>query len=125
MPTQNTALNVFLEDLAQMLDVGDRFVRATADDKFGHSSVYVRFVNLPKAVVERREGGGAEAENNRATFVILPAKGGKVQIEELGSVFVKRLRKKTATPDKIAKYLAAHLKDIVTDVEPRFTHTRF
>jgi hypothetical protein len=126
MATNNPALNEFLEALAPKLHLGDRFIRVTADDQFGHSSATIRFVNLPVSVVERREGGGAEAENNRATYMARPAKDGKVQVEEIGTVFYKHasLRKKTATPEKAAKHLADHLNDIAENVPPRFTHTK-
>lgn len=108
-------------------------------------AVYVNFVNLPTDVHASRQGGGAESENNRASYWIrgfgvdgAPAPSGKVRVEEHNSVFRHRggndvygaprgvsyqLRTKTAAPSVIAKYLADFINKIVVEVPPNFTHT--
>ncbi len=96
----------------------------------GAESVYVNFFNLPEGV--GGAGGGAEAENNRASFWVrgfgvagAPAPSGKVRVELSNSVFTPahKLRAKSAAPGVIAKYLADHINKIVAEVPPHFTHT--
>ena len=97
-----------------------------------NGTVYVTFINLPSDRVKQRRGGGAEAENNRMSFSV----GGfnsdhevpvvKVKVEQLVNGIARgsipRLRKKTATPDKIAAYLAAYINEVAEGHEPNFTH---
>jgi hypothetical protein len=94
----------------------------------GGNQVFVNFVNLPKGV--GGAGGGAEAENNRMAFRVEGfgdegAPASKVSIEMSVSALPRsfRLRKKTAPPGIIAKYLADFLAEIIATVPPRFTHT--
>ena len=101
----------------------------------GGGSVYVNFVNLPPDV--GRSGGGAEAENNRASFWVngfahdptLPA--ATVKVEQAASVFHRPwlgapgvpFRAKSGSPEVVARYLAAYLAKVVEAVPPRFTHS--
>jgi hypothetical protein len=91
--------------------------------------VLVRFVNLPEGV--GGAGGGAEAENNRATFWVrgfgfAGAPSGKARVETSTSVFSHKghkMRSKSGPPAVIAKYLADHINGIVAAVPPHFTHS--
>lgn len=105
---------------------GLRLVANQPDD------VYVNFINLPEGV--GKAGGGAEAENNRASFWVrgfgvhgAPSATGKVKVEMANSVFrskgIAPMRAKTASPSVIAKYLADYINKIVAEVPPHFTHT--
>lgn len=99
----------------------------------GRGSVSVTLVNLPLDRVRERRGGGAEAENNRALYFVngfhsephtqVPAE--RVQVEQLvdnvGSRS-ERLRKKTASPEKVASYLAEHVGRLAANHPPRYTH---
>jgi hypothetical protein len=115
----------FVERLGKLLNIGDRFARTQIS---GDNSVFVNFINLPQEVVAYREGGGAEAENNRALFNVSGFRSGddKIKIETLISVFPRslRLRGKTGSSEAIAKYLAAHLNKIAKEIPPNFTHTK-
>lgn len=104
-----------------------RLVRDQADD------VYINFVNLPEGV--GGAGGGAEAENNRASFWVrgfgfngAPTPTGKIKVELSNSVFrmegIPNMRAKTAAPGVVAKYLADYINKIVETVPPNFTHTK-
>ena len=93
------------------------------------NSVYVNFINLPEAIAGT---SGAEAENNRMSFWIegfgrnLPMKDGMVKVQMHNSALPReyRLRAKTATPEKIAQYLADFLNKVVKEVPPNYTHTK-
>ena len=101
----------------------------------GGGSVYVNFVNLPPDVGS--SGGGAEAENNRASFWVrgfahdptVPA--ATVKVEQATSVFHRPwlgapgvpFRAKGGSPEVVARYLAAYLARVASAVPPRFTHT--
>jgi hypothetical protein len=101
----------------------------------GGGSVYVNFVNLPPDVGS--SGGGAEAENNRASFWVrgfahdptVPA--ATVKVEQAASVFHRPwlgapgvpFRAKSGSPEVVARYLAAYLARVVDAVPPRFTHS--
>jgi hypothetical protein len=123
----------FVDALREHLQIGDRYISSRVESSWGprkDEEVYVNFVNLPIAVVQRREGGGAEAENNRASFWIrgfgtAGAPASRVKIECSNSVFspAHKLRAKTGSPAAVAKYLAEFLNRIARDVPPRFTHT--
>jgi hypothetical protein len=101
----------------------------------GGGSVYVNFVNLPPDV--GGSGGGAEAENNRASFWVngfahdptVPA--ATVKVEQAASVFHRPwlgapgvpFRAKSGSPEVVARYLAAYLARVASAVPPRFTHS--
>lgn len=124
----------FIELFESLLDVEDRQVRCRNDADM----VFVNFFNLPSGV--GGAGGGAEGENNRMMFVVSgfdgflysgssyakPPANGKLRVELSVSAFPRamNLRAKTAAPEKIAEYLAAHINRIAATVPPRFTHTR-
>ena len=124
-----SSVQEFLEALAPHLAFGDRVIKISRG-ALGGDSAFINFYTLPQAVYDRREGGGAEAENNRISFSVYP-KGDKVQIEnrvnhvgDFRDNKMWNLRKKTGTPEAIAKYLAAHINRIAAEVPPKFTHTR-
>lgn len=94
--------------------------------KDGHPTIFVQFYNLPREIVARREGGGAEAENNRMMFTVKPAKDGKFKIETIVNMLDRActLRAKTGTLQTIATYLGQHLAHVVSTVDPKYTHTK-
>lgn len=124
----------FRDRLLSLAKVGDRTLLVKATEKTvaegnvmslrSTDSVYVNFINLPKGL--GNAGGGAEAENNRWMFSVKGFdRSGPVKVEEMMSPGrMTRLRAKTDSPEKIAKYLADHLTKISATVEPNFTHTR-
>lgn len=105
----------------------------------GRGYVIVDFINLPIERFRERRGGGAESENNRMTFF---AEGfGRTESDPATKVSIRQLkngiyrhgfpsrenrapdlRKKTATPDKAATYLANYINNIAAEFEPNFTH---
>jgi len=99
----------------------------------GRAHVSLTFINLPYPRVRERRGGGAESENNRVLFFAnnfnSPPFGDepveKVTVEQLVNNVGDRsenLRKKTASPDKVASYLANYVNNLASSHEPRFTH---
>lgn len=142
--TEPMSAAAFVEALKSHLQLQGRTIRIRNEPSWGprkEDEVYINFVNLPEGVGSA--GGGAEAENNRASYWVRgfgPAgtPAAKVQIEESNTVFGHRggvdaygaprgasyrLRKKTAAPGVIAKYLADFLNKLVAEVPPNFTHT--
>jgi hypothetical protein len=136
----------FVDALRSHLRLDGRYIWIRNEPSWGprkEDEVYVNFVNLPVDVVESKQGGGAEAENNRASYWIrgfgpAGATSGKVRVEEHNSVFRHRggvdvygaprgvshqLRAKSAAPSVIAKYLADFLNKLIAEVPPNFTHT--
>jgi hypothetical protein len=126
----------FINLLMSLLSIKDRRVQCSNHSTIGgisYSAVYVNFINLPKDIGSA--GGGAEAENNRSSFWIrgfgkespesVPPTG-KVKIEQANTVLPRemRMRSKTASPEKIAEYLANYLNKVVKEVEPNFTHSK-
>ena len=131
----------FKADLERRLNVRDRQVHVRVETGWGpkkEESVYVNFVNLPKGV--GAAGGGAEAENNRASFWVRgfgPAaapEAAKVKVEQSNSSLYRgagapsresrvTMRSKTGSPEQAAKALADFLNGVVKDIEPRFTHS--
>jgi hypothetical protein len=130
----------FVDALRAELEIGDRQVGITVQPGYGFKkdeSVYVNFINLPKGIGSA--GGGAEAENNRASFwvrgfpgVNVPAD--TVKVEQSNSSLYKgagapsretrvSMRAKTGVPGAVVKHLAAFLNKVARDVPPRFTHT--
>jgi hypothetical protein len=130
VPAVNMSAQEFAAALQGYMNLAGRYVSVRAEPSWGprkDDEVYVNFVNLPAEVVFTRQGGGAEAENNRASYWIrgfgvagAPAPSGKVRVEESNSVFAHRggpdaygaprrdslkLRSKSAAPSVIAKYL--------------------
>jgi len=134
---QGMTATAFVE-LLRSLVPADRMTRVDFQKSLGGErgggSVYVNFTNLPPGA--GRGGGGAEAENNRASFWIRgfqydpAAPVGKVTVEQSSNVFHRAwlgapgvpFRAKTGSPETIARYLAAYLAKIVATVPPRFTH---
>jgi len=131
----------FLELLRSQLvgTIQDRVVLAEYARGFGgRGSVMIRFYNLPLDRQRQRRGGGAENENN---VILLMVDGfgtepshltAKVRVEQLingiydghpvGGNRAPTLRKKTASPDKIAEYVARYLCKVAEDFPPRLTH---
>jgi hypothetical protein len=120
------------------LVIESRFVKADFSNRFSErprsASVTVNFFNLPEARVRQRRGGGAEGENNRQLFMVwgfepdASAPVDKVKLEQsingIGghSGWAPKLRSKTASPEKIAAYLAKYISDVAAAHEPNFTH---
>lgn len=131
----------FAADLHSRLTIKGRQVSVRVETGWGprkEESVYVDFVNLPKGI--GAAGGGAEAQNNRASFWVRgfgPAsapEAAKVKVEESSSSLYRgagapsretrvSMRAKTGTPEQVAKTLADFLNKVVNEVEPRFTHS--
>ncbi len=90
------------------------------------ATIFVNFYNLPSAIVEKKLGGGAEAENNRMCFSVKPGADGKVKIEMLVSALPRqyRLRARTASQYLIAKYLADFLRTVTRETFPNYTHSK-
>jgi hypothetical protein len=135
---QGMSATAFIE-LLSSLTPPDRQTRVRFQPSIGGErgggSVYVNFVNLPTSA--GRAGGGAEAENNRASFWVegfqydpaVPV--ATVKVDQSSNVFHRPwlgapgvpFRAKTGSPDAVARYLAAYLEKVVATVLPRFTHT--
>lgn len=116
----------FVKEFEKLVKVGDRQVKTSISTLGGANrpSVSVRFVNLPKGV--GGAGGGAEAENNRMSFMIHFDQNptGKIKVEQIVTFDRKyKMRAKSGHPAKVAKYLADYISKIVKEVEPEFTHT--
>jgi hypothetical protein len=96
----------------------------------GRSSIAVNFINLPQERHKERRGGGAESENNRMLFWISGFNEDpsdpvdRIKIEQsVNSIRGSRnMRAKTASPDKIALYLAKYINEIAESVPPNLTH---
>ena len=122
----------FIELLSSM-QPADRQTRIRFDPSIagerGGGSVYVNFINLPPGV--GGAGGGAEAENNRASFHIrgfahdpaVPV--AKVKVDQSNNVFRRTVpfRARTGSPEVAARHLSAYLAAVVKTVPPNFTHT--
>jgi hypothetical protein len=118
----------FVSALEGRLDLQGRRAKARVETSWGpgkEESVYVNFVNLPEGL------GGAEAENNRASYWVRgfgPAsspQSSKVKVEESTTVFRNHhMRAKTGTPEAVLRTLADHLNKLAREVPPNFTHTR-
>jgi len=131
--------NEFLEILNSSLSpLVDRERTVIADfksskgftDRPGSSNVYVNFINLPQERHRQRRGGGAESENNRMLFWISgfnedssdPVDRIKIEQSVNNISGSKNMRAKTASPDKIALYLARYLNETAGSVAPNLTH---
>jgi hypothetical protein len=102
----------------------------------GTCSVYVSLINLPYHRVKQRRGGGAENENNRILVVVKGFNEGEFASIPAETIAVEplvcnvghpgqgaqKIRRKTASPEKIAEYLGNYLQGIVTKFPPSFTH---
>ena len=100
----------------------------------GRGYIKVNFYNLPEYIFQKRRGGGAEAENNRMTFMITGfgetehAMTDKLTIEQLvnniggQTVRAPKMRKKTDEPIKISYYLSNYLHKVATEFRPNLTH---
>jgi hypothetical protein len=94
------------------------------------SAVHVNFINLPEERHKQKRGGGAESENNRMMFSVHgfgedeTVSVDKVKIEHpvCGIPHRPALRGKTASPEKVAEYLARYINDVAAQVPPDFTH---
>jgi hypothetical protein len=121
--------------------VGDRQPHVRLERSWGpgkEHQLYINYFNLPAGV--GGAGGGAEGENNRASFWIRGFGAGdepatKLRVEMHNSSLYMgagapsretrypNLRSKTAAPGVIAKYLVDYLAKVAREVPPRFTHT--
>ena len=96
----------------------------------GSSSIVINFINLPPSRAKERRGGGAEAENNRMMFYVTgfdegqddPVEKVKVVLSVNAIPGAKGLKGKTASPDRIATYIAEHINETAGAIEPDLTH---
>ena len=96
----------------------------------GSSNMAVDFINLSQARHKERRGGGAESENNRMMFWISgfnedpsdPVDKIRIKQSVNGVQGSKSMRTKTASPDKIAIYLAKYINETAESVPPNLTH---
>jgi len=132
----------FIQQLTEGLStlvLDERAVRADFSPGFspgpGRGSVVVNFFNLPASRVKERRGGGAEAENNRQLFFVYGFNAGYTEhvdrlsveqgvngIYDMRGRAAPRMRKKTAFPEKVAKYLADYINEVASEFPPNFTH---
>ena len=110
------------ETLKPLLSLGDRRINIhTYPDS---RQIFINLINLPESVCQANRGGGAEMGNNREMLIVLQV-GEKLSVRQsircYNSPF--KLRGKTASPEKIAEYVAAHLNKIVAEVKPNYTHS--
>jgi len=106
----------FVDEVKRLAKIGDKYLHLDPYNKFNdkYDHVIITFVNVPGG------GSGAQAMNNRYQITVDgfgagendPPPKGKVKAKELsGGYFAKqagvgKMRGKTGTPDKIAKYVA-------------------
>lgn len=123
----------FIKSVKSLLDIGDRQV--VFDPHPGSAQLFINYINLPAGIGSA--GGRAEAENNRIMVTVLfPSKGDHYEkpVAE-GTLRVKqsvchprheacKFRGKTATPEKLAAYVASYLNNVAREVLPNFTHTK-
>lgn len=124
----------FIELVSSKLKLKGRQIRFKNFFNLGgpsYADTQVVFINLPEGIGSA--GGGAERLNNQMILWVhgfgkegpdSPPPTGKVKVELVTTVFPHRLRAKTATPEKIAEYLADFINKVVDEVEPKFTHTK-
>jgi len=109
-----------------------RFASSRYTTAPNRSMLFVNFYNLPIPRSEQNRGGGAEAENNRMSFIIsgfgedIEDRVETVRVENRINVFslkgIKALRAKSGDPYKIAVYLADYINDVAAKIAPNFTH---
>jgi hypothetical protein len=135
MTSANEFLEILDSTLSPLVD-GERTVIANFKSSRdftvlpGRSSMAVNFINLSQDRHRERRGGGAESENNRMLFWISGFNEDpsdpvdKIKIEQsVNSIRgTRNLRAKTASPDKIAIYLAKYINEIAESVPPNLTH---
>jgi hypothetical protein len=124
----------FIREVKAHLNVGDRVVTFQGGGLGPMESVYIRYYNLPEAVVKARQGGGAEAENNKIGLFVTGFGKGPLDPPPTGKVTVKlsvsalprqyNLRAKSGPPVAIARYIADYLNKVSKAVEPNYTHTK-
>ena len=111
--------------------VAARFKSSRGFTSLRHQSLmFVNFYNLPEARHREKRGGGAESENNRMMFMVSrfdedeSAPVEKLRVELSNSIFGRayKLRAKTASPEKVASYLASFINKVAAENEPSYTH---
>ena len=125
--------NEFLElldaSLSPLVD-GERTVIASFNSsrgftgRPGSSNIAVNFINLPRKRHQQRRGGGAESENNHMLFWISgfnedpsdPVDRIKIAQSVNSIRGAKGMRAKTASPDRIALYLANYINEIANGI---------
>lgn len=111
------------ETLKPLLSLGDRVVNIQAHSDTGQ--VFINFFNLPEKICEARLGGGAEMGNNREMLEVQKV-GDRLKVRQMIRLSRSeyQLRGKTASPEKIAEYIAVHLNRIAAEVKPNYTHSK-
>jgi hypothetical protein len=134
MTAEKQSSSDFIDELIELLDVGDRQVVIRHGGLGRFNSVYVTLINLPYGA--GGAGGGAEAENNRLSISVtgFGAATGKVKAETSVSHIYRggsiarenriEMRAKTAEPAKIAQYVADFLNKVAREEASNFTHTK-
>ena len=95
-----------------------------------NGSVKVVLYNLPFKRHKENRGGGAESMNNRMLFMVDRfnsdplVTADTVVVEQLVCDVngARPLRKKTASPEKVAAYLAKFINQVVETFPPNLTH---
>lgn len=123
-------VEAFIAELSRHVKMNGRKLSFCSGFMGRFDSAFVQVINLPEQVVALNAGNGAEAENNRVEFSVdgfgSDRMAGKVKVTVLVNVIQKKMpfRAKTGTPEVIAQYLAKYINQVVTEVEPKFTHTK-
>jgi hypothetical protein len=123
---------LFIDLLKSKLNIGECVITFNNVNKLvnphRYDDVWINFYNLPKEMVVGVMSSGALAENNRMSFSVSgfdkydpnvnSATVGKVKFEMRINSYGREynLRGKTATPEKIAEYLAAYINNIAATV---------
>lgn len=143
MPTNKEPINAdqfiaeFRRNLSSLVTV-DRTVLARYSAGLapgpGRGYVTVNFINLPEFRHNQNRGGGAESENNRQCFIIRgfnatsdsPVERVKVEqlINHVGPIseLAPNMRAKSASPAKVAQYLASYINGVASAFQPHYTH---
>jgi len=109
----------FVKAVERQVKLNGKYLNLDNYNKFNdrYNNVIITFINIPGG------GGGAQAMNNRYQITVDgfgagpddPPPKGKVKAKELtGAYFaqqqgLKKMRAKTGTPDKVAKYVADYI----------------
>ena len=135
MTSANEFLRLLDANLSPLVDRERTVIAAFKSSKGftnrpGSSHIAVHFINLPRERHQQRRGGGAESENNRMLFWISgfnedpsdPVDRIKIAQSVNSIQGAKSMRAKTASPDKIAIYLAKYINETAESVPPNLTH---
>jgi hypothetical protein len=116
----------------------DKIVFARYDAGFSpapyRGCAIVNFYNMSLIRFNEKRGGGAEAENNRQMFIVwgfnetADSAVSKIKLEQsingigCNGTWAPNLRGKTASPEKVAQYLATYINKVAADFAPYYSH---